>query len=702
MQRKKSTQKYLKLAYFILGALVILVGTIPLFNTSDEKQAIIYSDNDQLNIQIESAQVNGIPLEQIHNGNKKIERPEPSDTVRIELFLENKSAENEFILDLGNFGYVSAQLFSGNRLFEKEHTGKLLKIEDRKIKSYKAILPLNLEPNQPYKLVLDCKQYLPQFQPRSLSIKMHSNKDWVKANYFRYASQSLFIGCIIVMALYNLLLFFAVRDGSYLFYVLSIIGVGLYFSFYYGFTLEFLWPEHPRWDAYSFGIVLPFTGIVRLLFTKSYLKPEIHRSYWDKILNTLTILYAIPVALTIWSLSNGEQFADSIVYIIGVLGNIVLLTMLMAGFYAHFNGYKPAKFFILANLFFIVGGILFILREVEILPSTVVTTYSAQVGILAQVILFSLGLADRLNRMRLQLTEEQLRLEKIARKEEIDRKQKLSKQKRELEELVNIRTSDLNQKTQELEKTVSQLTLSQTELKSANKVKDKMFTLIAHDLKAPLATFDSFLNILVNHIDEMSNEQRKKLIVSTKSSLQSINILLDNLLKWSRSQLSPAVADRQSVDFNLLVNKIIQLFEFALVSKNIKLNSKLEGQGLIYADQNMIETVIRNLINNAIKFTPKGKSIELSTSTDSNNFYFKIFNSSTEISPDIVNQIAKFDGVFKTKGTDNEQGYGLGLMLCNEFIQKNKGVLEAEIVKGQGIIFSVSLPKIKVTEAIHN
>lgn len=698
MINQKTRQKYLKLVYFILGGIVILVGTIPLFSSDNAVQPLISSDIDGLNVYIKSTLINGTPIDDVENGYKRLERPNPDDTVRIDIFLSNKNITSDYVLDLGNFGAVDAQLSSANSSNEIERTGKLLPLDKRKIKSYKAVLPLNLEKGVSYQLSLDCRKYMPQFQPRNLSFKFHTKESWVKVNYFRYASQSLFIGCIIVMALYNLLLFFAVRDVSYLYYVLSIVGVGMYFSFYYGFTMEFVWPDSPRWDAYSFGIILPFTGVVRLLFTKSYLKPEIHKSYWDKILNTLTVLYAVPVMLTFWSLYNGEQVADGIVYIIGVLGNIVLLTMLMAGFFAHFNGYKPAKFFITANIFFIVGGILFILREIEILPSTLITTYSAQVGVLAQVILFSLGLADRLNRMRLQLAEEQLRLEKIARKEEIDRKKKLSQQKKELEELVNIRTADLNQKTKELEKTVSQLQSSQSELKSANKVKDKMFTLIAHDLKAPLATFDSFLNILVNHIEEMSDAQRKKLVVSTKSSLQSINILLDNLLKWSRSQLSPAVADKVNVDFNLLVTKIIQLFEFALVSKNIKLNTNLEGDGLVYADQNMIETVIRNLINNAIKFTPKGKTIELSTSSNNKQFYFKIFNSSTEISPEIVNQISKFDGVFKTKGTDNEQGYGLGLMLCNEFVQKNKGLLEADIIKGQGITFSVTLPKTTIIE----
>ncbi len=690
-------KKYLKLVYFLLGGIIILVGTIPLLDTpTGNGLPDIYNKPDGLKVNLSSIKINDTAIDSINNGYEQLSKLNPEDTFRIELLLLNNSTTNEFIMDLGNFGRIDAKLLRNGVAVADYKTGKLLNLEERQIESYKAILPLHLEKDSDYKLILTCYKHLPQFQPRNLVFQFLTEAEWVKLNYFRYASQSLFIGCIIVMALYNLLLFFAVRDVSYLYYVLSIIGVGIYFSFYYGFSLEFVWPDSPRWDAYSFGFVLPLTGIVRLLFTKSYLKPEIHRSYWDKILNSLSVLYALPILLTFWSLANGEQIAAGLVYIIGVLGNIVLLTMLMAGFYAHFNGYKPAKFFILANLFFIVGGILFILREVEILPNNMFTTYSVQVGILAQVILFSLGLADRLNRMRLQLAEDELQQEKSARKEEINRKKELSRQKIELEKLVTERTADLNFKTEELEKTVAELKNSQIDLQSANKVKDKMFTLIAHDLKAPLATFDSFLNILINHIDEMSEAQRKKLVASTKSSLQSINILLDNLLKWSRSQLSPAIADRQPIDFNQIVTKTIELFQFAMVSKNIRLNYDLKGEGQVMADKNMIETVVRNLINNAIKFTPKGKSIELFTSSDEKSFYFRIFNSSADISPEIINQISRFDGVFKTKGTDNEHGYGLGLMLCNEFIRKNKGTLVADIERGEGITFSVAVPKVQI------
>ena len=174
-----------------------------------------------------------------------------------------------------------------------------------------------------------------------------------------------------------------------------------------------------------------------------------------------------------------------------------------------------------------------------------------------------------------------------------------------------------------------------------------------------------------------------------------MNILLDNLLKWSRSQISQAIANPDTVDFNEVIKKTIRLFHFALVSKNIQLNSNLNTEGLVYTDKNMIETVVRNLINNAIKFTPKGKIIEISTYCKDNFFCFKIFNTSPEISPEFVKQISRFDGIFKTKGTDNEKGYGLGLMLCNEFVKKNAGKLKAEVLKGKGIVFLVILPKSK-------
>jgi signal transduction histidine kinase len=622
---------------------------------------------------------------------KSLLHPDPNYQYWIKLEIENSGNSESFLLNAGHFGYATSYLI-GNNIVRFKSTGKLIPLSRRPVKDHMALLPIKLSKGTSQTILLQCSNYMPQFQPVGLAFSFISEKSYNRHNQFRLASQGLFIGCILVMALYNLFLFFGVRDISYLYYVLSIIGVGLYFTFYYGFNFEYLWPGAPRWDAYSFAVIVPLTGVARIYFTKTYLSEAIKDTFFDKALHWLQFLYVVPFLIAVAGFFDVAHKTIWSVWSIGAIGNAVLITMLLSGFYAYYKGYKPSTFFIVANLVFILGAILFIFREIGLLVDNAYTRYIVQIGVLFQVVLFSLGLAYRLNRARTEASDQRLAKEKLAREKEIEKQQYIQQQKEELEALVHLRTANLEEKQNELEKTITKLKNSEEDLLQANKIKDKLFSLIGHDMRAPLATFDSFLNLLLHHSDEIDEKNRKNLVASTQSSLQSINLLLDNLLKWSRTQLYALEPKPEITDLNAIVEKNIRLFDFNIVTKNILIRNKLPSTLYCQSDKNMADTIIRNLLNNAVKFTPKGGNIEFTGGINDEKAFLSIYNSNESMKKVHYDRIAKFDGQYKTKGTDNEEGTGLGLLLCKEFVLANKGFIHVDIAEKKGISFRIELP----------
>lgn len=618
--------------------------------------------------------------------------PDYNDVYAATIYLISTSPTNNYILNIGNFGYVNATFFIDGNLVHKFETGRLLELSEKEVATNLALIPLKLEPDTKYRLELICRNYLPQFHEKGFQFTLKTNEEYIRETHSTDLIQSLFIGGLIVMSLYNLFLFMSVKDNSYLFYVISITGYGLYFLFYYGLGFSILWPNHPTWDAYCFGLIIPITSVSRIYFTKYYLIQSINGRNWNRLLATLSVLYLVPSTISIWSMFYGPEYIGYAILFIAVLGNIVLLLMLLSGIFSYANGYVPARFFVVANVFFVLGSMLFIMRELNAVPDNLITKYASQTGILIQMTLFSLGLADRLNRTQMELAKQKQHEAELAKKQEIEERKRIQIQKEQLKVLVDERTVDLKNKTSELQHSVVELRHTQAELRRLNRIKDKVFSLIGHDLKAPLATFDSFLNILLNHKDELAQTHKERLINSTKTSLQSINILLDNLLKWSGTQLTEVKTNPENIDLNKALEETIQLFDFALHAKNLDLIYAPTSEHFIIADKNMIYTVVRNLINNAIKFTPKGERIHISLEENGNNIVLSVFNSNTNIHDGLLSRIRRFDGQYKTKGTDNEEGYGLGLMLCNEFVQVNGGKLRAEVIKGEGIVFSVILP----------
>ncbi len=233
-----------------------------------------------------------------------------------------------------------------------------------------------------------------------------------------------------------------------------------------------------------------------------------------------------------------------------------------------------------------------------------------------------------------------------------------------------------------------------------NRLKDKLFSIIAHDLRGPLHSLKGLLGIASG--GHVTASELKQLLGTIGQNTQYTMNLVDNLLMWAKDNLQGSTANPQSFDLYQIVSSTIHLLEPQASQKRIRITSTLGQNIQAFADINMIDLVFRNLLSNAIKFTNEGGEIQIGSYQQSGNDVLFIRDNGVGISSD---QLPKLFGTanVSTYGTANEKGTGLGLILCKEFVEKNSGKIWVQSTWGLGTTFNVILPKknptIKHTEA---
>jgi len=242
-------------------------------------------------------------------------------------------------------------------------------------------------------------------------------------------------------------------------------------------------------------------------------------------------------------------------------------------------------------------------------------------------------------------------------------------------------------------KTHLALKKAQQDLKEANATKDTFFSIIAHDLKNPFGALITLSDVLVKDYDFLDDEKRKELIQIISDSSDNIYKLLENLLNWSRMQTGGIEWRPENIDLHKLADDNVSLLKTAAENKNITLASDFDTDTAVFADVEMITMVFRNLITNAVKFTPKGGEIRITSKTLGNLEEIAISDTGVGISEDDIKKLFRVDEKHSTRGTEREKGTGLGLILCKEFIEKNGGEIRVESEPGKGSTFKFTLPE---------
>jgi PAS domain S-box-containing protein len=235
---------------------------------------------------------------------------------------------------------------------------------------------------------------------------------------------------------------------------------------------------------------------------------------------------------------------------------------------------------------------------------------------------------------------------------------------------------------------------SQAELLESNKTKDKFFSIIAHDLKNPFNSLLGFSELLLRNHKKYAEEKREQSIKLIHSSSRKIFNLLENLLTWSRAQSDSIKFSPQEVKVKTFIDEIVLLTKPSAENKNIGLLYEAKEDLSVYADKDMINTILRNLITNAIKFTRKNGTIFVSAIKTKKKDFIEISVTDTGvgISKERIKDLFRLDKNIKSSGTEDESGTGLGLILCKEFTKKNKGEIWVESKVNKGSKFTFTLP----------
>ncbi|MGQ9621346.1 MAG: sensor histidine kinase, partial [Bacteroidales bacterium] len=246
----------------------------------------------------------------------------------------------------------------------------------------------------------------------------------------------------------------------------------------------------------------------------------------------------------------------------------------------------------------------------------------------------------------------------------------------------------------ERKKAEEEIQLKNNMLQRLNEEKDKFFSIIAHDLRGPLSAFLEATRILSEEIMNMSYEEIKELAVNMNKEAESIYFLLENLLEWSRLQRGVLKFEKKQLKLCEIVNNsIFPLLQNAR-EKEITINLEIPVDVVVHADRHMFETIVRNIVSNAIKFTSRKGYINIYTKQNKQTGQTAVFIKDTGIGipQDRIDSLFSLSSKFNRPGTEGEPSSGLGLLLCKEFIEKHEGTISVQSEEGTGSLFSIVLP----------
>ena len=260
----------------------------------------------------------------------------------------------------------------------------------------------------------------------------------------------------------------------------------------------------------------------------------------------------------------------------------------------------------------------------------------------------------------------------------------------------------LTQKANEIEKAQAQLMVEKkdlekqkTDLEQKNSAKDRFFTIISHDLKNPFSAIINITDLMLNDIYHSDPMKDREYIKQINFYSHRIFGLLENLLQWARSQTGQIKINYKKIDLNYMFNNIIELQSGVAQQKNIFIDQDPDLNLYAFADQNMATFIFRNILSNALKFSPNNSTITIKAQeVDNDMIAISVTDQGLGMDEEQTNNLFKIDSRSLTYNEDNElEGTGLGLILCKEFVEKNNGTISVSSIKGKGSTFTFTIPK---------
>ncbi|NMM50455.1 sensor histidine kinase [Marinigracilibium pacificum] len=263
----------------------------------------------------------------------------------------------------------------------------------------------------------------------------------------------------------------------------------------------------------------------------------------------------------------------------------------------------------------------------------------------------------------------------------------LKRRNRVLEQMVGQRTSDINFQKEQISK-------HRDELLQLNSVKDKLFSIISHDLRGPLNSFGSVLRLLAS--GNLSADELKMLAGNLSRDVVKIQSFLENLLQWAKSQMNGIIPKPESVNLRLMTDSCAQLLDMDLKFKNITFVNNIDERITVRYDKNMLKTVLRNLLNNSVKFTNEGGEINVMANVKSGVLWLCVKDNGIGMNQETIDKLFSKENTFTNEGTFQEAGTGLGLNLCKDFVEAQEGRIDVCSKEKEGTQICFSIPDFSI------
>jgi two-component system, sensor histidine kinase LadS len=494
---------------------------------------------------------------------------------------------------------------------------------------------------------------------------------WKSGAFFQASNRiqiinGIFYGAMLIMILYQIFLAFSIQERTTVYYVFTLLAMTNVVAFFQGYNFLYLHPELPEIN----DIFAIFTGPAFVLFSALLTRSFLNLRYFSKWLdNFLLANMGLDIACALLMIIFPRKVSFEYHYYFVVMHCLLIL---ISAYICLKKKYKPALYYLIAWITPLLATAVFSMSSLGLVPGYLSTNYvGLMTGSLLQVLFISFALGERWTNF---FSENQLAQEKKLKREQ--------EEKEHLEREVKLRTEEIQSKNERLEE--------------VNNIKDKLFSIVSHDIKGPLTSLQ--LALTLAKTGDVSPVEFKKLAYELELRLIYTNEFISNLLQWAKLQLGGALYQPSNIDLSAVAAETLVLFEPEINQKKIIVEYQLPALHA-FADLNMIRSMMRNLITNAVKFTGIEGSITVKGSREENEIIFSIAD--TGVGIPIAHQERMFTlSSVTTEGTQKEKGTGLGLLLCKEFVEKNGGRIWFKSEVGKGTTFYFSLPHVRENEEI--
>ncbi len=710
--------RLMKLCLFVLAFLL-------LNNTSKADELIIFNDDTKtLNVGskvgIFSDATNSLSLNDVLQLNKFSYKHETTPNLAIsrsthwvKIQVQNQSNIKKLVLELEYPIIDEIVFYSKNKSgsYDSVLSGEIRKYSARQIDNQNYLFYLNFDNDEVREFYLKVRSG----EQVQLPLLLGTQKEIFEELIVKDLVFGLYLGIILVMAIYNLFIYITVRDRSYLYYVSYIVFVGLTQVVLQGYGFKYLWPNSVWMVLQSTFLVPVLNGWTAILFVKNFLNTKENYKRGDTILNIIFFFYTICLIL---SLLEEFYWAQNLVQATAMVGSVLTIHIAYA---IGRRGYRPAIYFLIAWSIFLISIVVFVLRNFNILPYNDLTYYALQIGSATEVTLLSFALADKINIYRKEKEASQAEALRVS----LENEKIIKEQNIVLEVKVEERTRELNQSNIDLNNALDDLKNAQTKLVDAEKMASlgQLTAGIAHEINNPINFVSSNIRPLRRDIDD---------IIDLLNKIE--NIIKEKSLE---NEFEDAKKFKKEIDYDYLIHEIDVLLKgmsdgagrTVEIVKGLKSFSRLDESDLKFANVNegldstiiilnstfkgkvnvvkdfgdipeiecfagKLNQVFMNIINNAAQAVMTSHEndndgqVIIKTYREDSFVKISISDNGTGMPEEVKQKI--FEPFFTTKKAG--EGTGLGLSIVYSIIELHKGTIEVNSELGKGTEFLITLP----------